>query len=72
MGGALRLDNFRREYRQLPDVPGVETMAGLVLNKLEVVPAQGESVTIDGLRLTVQAADERRIRELLVETVKKR
>lgn len=72
VGGALPLDNFRREYSQLQDVPGVETMAGLVLNKLEVVPAQGESVTIDGLRLTVQAADERRIRELLVETVKKR
>jgi putative hemolysin len=72
VGGAVRLDNFRREYAQLPDVPGVETMAGLVLNKLEVVPAQGESVTIDGLRLTVQAADERRIRELLVETVKKK
>jgi putative hemolysin len=72
VGGALRLDNFRREYGQLRDVPGVETMAGLVLNQLEVVPAQGDSVTIDGLRLTVQAADERRIRELLVEAVRKR
>jgi putative hemolysin len=72
VGGALRLDNFRREYTQLQDVPGVETMAGLVLNKMEVVPATGESVVIDGLRLTVQAADERRIRELLIETVKKR
>ena len=72
VGGTVRLDNFRREYGPLQDVPGVETMAGLVLNKLEVVPAQGDSVTIDGLRLTVQAADERRIRELLVEAVKKR
>ena len=72
VGGALRLDNFRREYTQLQDVPGVETMAGLVLNKLEVVPAEGDAVTIDGLRLTVKAADERRIRELLVEAVKKR
>jgi putative hemolysin len=72
VGGALRLDNFRREYGLLRDVPDVETMAGLVLHQLEVVPAQGDSVTIDGLRLTVQSADERRIRELLVETVKKR
>ncbi len=47
-------------------------MAGLVLNKLEVVPVEGDSVTIDGLRLTVKTADERRIRELLVEAVKKR
>jgi len=72
VGGTLRVDNFRRECPQLRDVPQVETMAGLVLNQLEVVPAAGESVAIDGLRLTVQAADERRIRELLVETVKKR
>ena len=56
----------------LRDVPDVETMAGLVLNQLEVVPAQGDSVTIDGLRLTVQSADARRIRELLVEAVRKR
>ena len=68
----MRLDNFRREYGPLQDVPGVETMAGLVLSKLEVVPAQGDSVTTDGLRLTVQVADERHIRELLVEAVKKR
>jgi CBS domain containing-hemolysin-like protein len=72
VGGTLRLDNFRGEYGQLRDVPGVETMAGLVLNEMEVVPAPGDSVVIDGLKLTVQSADERRIRELLVEAVKKR
>jgi CBS domain containing-hemolysin-like protein len=71
VGGALRVDNFRREYPPLREVPGVETMAGLVLNKLEVVPVQGESVLIDGLRLTVRSADERRIRELLAEVARK-
>jgi putative hemolysin len=71
VGGAVRVDNFRREYPALRDVPGIETMAGLVLRELEVVPATGDSVQIDGLRLTVQAADERRIRELLVETARK-
>jgi CBS domain containing-hemolysin-like protein len=72
VSGGLRLDNFRREYPQLPEFPGCETMAGLALQQFEVVPAAGESVTVAGLRLTVQAADERRIRELLVEVVKKR
>jgi putative hemolysin len=72
VSGSVLLDNFRREYPPLPDLPGVETMAGLALHKFEVVPARGESVTVGGLRLTVQAADERRIRELLVEVVKKR
>jgi putative hemolysin len=72
VSGAVRLENFRREYPPLPEWPGVETMAGLALGQFEVVPAPGESVQVAGLRLTVQAADERRIRQLLVEVVKKR
>ncbi len=72
VSGGLRLDNFRREYPQLPEFPGCETMAGLALRQFEAVPAAGESVTVAGLRLTVQAADERRIRDLLVEALKKR
>jgi Mg2+/Co2+ transporter CorC len=36
------------------------------------VPQAGESVVAGGLRLTVRAADERRIRELLVEVVRKK
>ena len=72
VSGGLRLDNFRREYPQLPEFPGCETMAGLALQQFEVVPVAGESVVVAGLRLTVQTADERRIRDLLVEAVKKR
>jgi putative hemolysin len=72
VGGAVRLDNFRREYPPLAEMPGVETMAGLALHEFQVVPQPGESVTLGGLRLTVRAADERRIRELLVEVVKKK
>lgn len=72
VSGGVRLDNFRREYPQLPEFTGFETMAGLALRQFEVVPAAGQSVTVAGLRLTVQAADERRIRELVVEVLKKR
>jgi CBS domain containing-hemolysin-like protein len=72
VSGSLRLDNFRREYPQLPEVTGCETMAGLALRQFEVVPAPGDSIMFAGLRLTVQAADERRIGELLVERVKKK
>lgn len=72
VSGGLRLDNFRREYPPLPDYPNFETMAGLALRQFEVVPPVGDSTTVAGLRLTVKAADERRIRELLVEVVKKR
>ena len=67
VAATLRLDDFRREYPALPDVPEVETMGGLLLSLLEVVPKTGESATIRGLKLTAHVADERRVRELMVE-----
>jgi CBS domain containing-hemolysin-like protein len=72
VSGSVLLDNFRREYPALPEFQGFETMAGLALREFEVVPKRGESVTSGGLRLTVQSSDERRIRELLIEVVKKK
>jgi Mg2+/Co2+ transporter CorC len=45
-------------------------MGGLLISLLDVVPAKGEMATFCGLRLIAQAADERRVRELLVEVVK--
>ncbi len=70
ISGSFRLDDFRREYPPLGDVPEVETMGGLLLNVAEVVPAVGESVTFRGLKLTAHVADERRVKELLVERTK--
>jgi magnesium and cobalt exporter, CNNM family len=68
--GTLRLDDFRREYPALPDVPEVETMGGLLMSLLDVVPAKGDNAAFSGLRLTAQVVDERRVREVLVEAVK--
>jgi putative hemolysin len=70
VAGTLRLDDFRREYPALRDMPEVETMGGLLVSLLDVVPARGEAATFCGLKLTAQVADERRVRELLIETVK--
>jgi putative hemolysin len=72
VSGTMRLEDFRREYPELGEVPGIETMGGLLVAQLEVVPAPGESVHFRGLRLTAQQADERRVKELLVEVAKKR
>jgi magnesium and cobalt exporter, CNNM family len=70
VAGTLRLDDFRREYPALGDVPEVETMGGLLTSLLNIVPGQGESATFRGLKLTAQVADERRVREVLVEAAK--
>jgi len=70
VSGLLRLDDFRREYPPLGEVAEVETMGGLLMNLLDVVPNRGDSATFRGLKLTAQATDERRVKELLVEVTK--
>jgi len=70
VSGTTRLDDFRREYPPLGDVPEVETMGGLLMHLVGVVPGTGESAVFRGLKLSAQVADERRVRELLVEHVK--
>ena len=70
VSGTMRLDDFRREFPALGDVDEVETMGGLLAHLLGVVPAAGESATFRGLKLTAEAADERRVRKLIVQWVK--
>lgn len=69
VNGTMRLDDFRREYPALGDYPGVETIGGLVVALKEIVPPVGDTVTFQGLQFKVAAADERRVREVLVERV---
>jgi putative hemolysin len=70
VSGLLRVDDFRREYPSLGDVPEVETLGGLLMSLLDVVPSPGESATFRGLKLTAKNTDERRVRELTVEVIK--
>ena len=72
VNGTMRVEDFRREFAQLGEVEFAETLGGLLVDQLGVVPAAGESIVFRGLRFTAQAVDERRVRELLVETVNKR
>ncbi len=67
VNGLMRLDDFRREYPALGDVADVDTLGGLAVKLAEVVPPVGAVFSHRGLRLTVKSADERRVRELLVE-----
>jgi CBS domain containing-hemolysin-like protein len=71
VNGTMRVDDFRREYPHLGDVPGVETMGGLLLALAGVVPPAGYSVQFGSLKLTATVVDDRRVRELLVEVVLK-
>jgi putative hemolysin len=70
VNGSMRLEDFRREYPALGDVPEVETMGGLLTHLLGVVPENGESATYRNLKLTARAVDERRVHELMVQRLK--
>ncbi len=70
VNGTMRLDDFRRQYPELGEVPGTETMGGLLMKLLDAVPSAGESATFRGLKLTAHEVDERRARALIVERTK--
>jgi putative hemolysin len=72
VNGTLKIDEFGDEYPELGEVPEVETMGGLLMAQLGVVPGAGESVVFRGLKLTAKAVDERRVREVLVEVLKRK
>ncbi len=46
-----------------------ESIGGLILHQLGRVPIKGAKVELDGLRFTVQVADQRRIKMLRIETI---
>src|SRR3954464_6080014 len=54
ISGTLRIEDFRREFQGIGEVNEVDTMGGLMMHQLEVVPAKGESVQFRGLRLTAE------------------
>jgi len=70
VNGTMRLEDFRREFPALPEVPEVETMGGLLTHLLGVVPDNQESAVLAGLKLTAQVTDGRRVKELLVQKLK--
>jgi len=70
VNGTMRLEDFRREFPALPEVPEVETMGGLLTHLLGVVPDTEESAVLAGLKLTAKVADGRRVKELWVQRVK--
>ncbi len=72
VNGTMRIDDFRREFPELGEVPPVETMGGLLVALCEVVPAVNQAVHFNGLKLAATVADERRVRELLVTATRKK
>jgi putative hemolysin len=67
VNAAMRIEDFQREHPALREPPEIDTMGGLLMDQLGIVPAPGESAVCNGVRLTALSGDERRLHELLVE-----
>jgi putative hemolysin len=65
--GAYTIDDFNEEFGSELGQNGFHTMAGLVFHELGRAPEVGDSVQIDGLRLTVVEVEGPRIVRLEVE-----
>jgi putative hemolysin len=64
--GGMSLHDAREDLNlQFPE-SDYETVAGYVLDVLGHIPQQGETVTTDGLRITVSAVKGRKIEEVVV------
>ena len=71
VSGTCTLEEFRREHPVFPENDEVDTMSGLMVQSMEYVPNDGESISVDGLKLTATKVSERRVLELEVEALKR-
>ena len=60
MNEELALDLPEGEY---------ETLAGLMIEKLEKIPAPGDQVTLNGYRLTVKEGSKRKINSIILRKI---
>jgi putative hemolysin len=65
--GSYSIDDFNETFRTDLEVEDYHTMAGLVFGALGRAPEVGDSVEVDGLRLTVIEVEGTRISRLEVE-----
>lgn len=66
VSGAMKIEEFREEHSALREHPEIDTMGGLLVSKLQIVPQIGQSATVDGLRLTAEEVNERQVLVLAV------
>jgi magnesium and cobalt transporter len=59
--GVTRLEEFNEYFGTHLTEEGVDTVAGLVMQKLGRLPRRGETLSLDGLELRIVRADRRRI-----------
>jgi putative hemolysin len=63
--GEMEIDAINEIIKLNLPTGDYETLAGLVLNKLETIPQPGEQITIENVRLTVKETSRRKIQSII-------
>lgn len=69
VAGNARLDDLSERLGVSLEKEGIDTISGLIFNRLGYLPRPGETIPIADLRITVRRASRKRIQELLIERV---
>jgi len=65
--GSARLEDIAEQLAVPLEEEGIDTIGGLIFNRLGAVPKLGAQFELDGLRITIQRASRKRIDEVLIE-----
>jgi putative hemolysin len=65
--GSARLDDLNELLGVELQEEGIDTIGGLVFNRLGVLPKAGSRLEIDGLIVTVRRTSRKRVEEILIE-----
>jgi putative hemolysin len=65
--GSARLEDIVESTGMPLEAEGIDTIGGLVFNRLGTLPRTGTVLEIDGYRITVQRTSRKRVEELLIE-----
>jgi len=69
LSGLMTIDEFNELFHHHLRDPNYDTMAGFILGRLGRMAQPGDMVEVDGIRLTVEAMDGRRIDRIGVQFV---
>ena len=63
--GEMEIDAINEIIRLNLPTGDYETLAGLILNRLETIPQTGEQITVEDVRLTVKETSRRKIQSII-------
>ena len=66
VNGSARLDDLNELLSVKLREEGIDTIGGLIFNRLGALPKPGEQMEIDGLRVTVRRTSRKRVEEVLI------